>query len=100
MVRVKMSKQRLEGLQYFEKVDLRPEATDPPIAGRKDLIVSVEEKNTGNLMLGAGFSSVDALVGYAEISQGNFRPVPPAHIHRRRPETPAVRPARHQAPGL
>ncbi len=72
MVRVKISKQRLEGLQYFEKVDMRPEATDPPIAGRKDLIVNVEEQNTGNLMLGAGFSSVDALVGYAEISQGNF----------------------------
>jgi len=72
MVRVKISRQRLEGLDYFEKVDMRPEATDPPIAGRKDLIVNVEEKNTGNLMVGAGFSSVDALVGYAEISQGNF----------------------------
>jgi outer membrane protein insertion porin family len=72
MVRVKISKQRLEGLQYFDKVDMRPEATDPPIAGRKDLIVNVEEKNTGNFMLGAGFSSVDALVGYAEITQGNF----------------------------
>jgi outer membrane protein insertion porin family len=72
MVRVKISKQRLEGLQYFDKVDMRPEATDPPIAGRKDLIVNVEEQNTGNFMLGAGFSSVDALVGYAEVSQGNF----------------------------
>ena len=51
---------------------MRPEATDPPIAGRKDLILNVEEQNTGNLMLGAGFSSVDALVGYAEISKGNF----------------------------
>jgi outer membrane protein insertion porin family len=71
MVRVKISKQRLEGLQFFDKVDMRPEATDPPIAGRKDLIVNVEEKNTGNFMLGAGFSSVDALVGYAEITQGN-----------------------------
>jgi len=71
MVRVKISKQRLEGLQYFDKVDMRPEATDPPIAGRKDLIVNVEEQNTGNFMLGAGFSSVDALVGYAEVTQGN-----------------------------
>ncbi|MGP8218355.1 MAG: outer membrane protein assembly factor BamA [Limisphaerales bacterium] len=71
MVRVKISKQRLEGLQYFDKVDMRPEATDPPIAGRKDLIVNVEEQNTGNFMLGAGFSSVDALVGYVEITQGN-----------------------------
>ena len=71
MVRVKISKQRLEGLQYFDKVDLRPEATDPPIAGRKNLIVNVEEETTGNFMLGVGFSSVDALVGYAEVTQGN-----------------------------
>jgi outer membrane protein insertion porin family len=72
MVHVKISKQRLEGLQYFDKVDLRPEPTDPPIAGRKDLIVNVEEQNTGNFMLGAGFSSVDSLVGYAEVTQANF----------------------------
>ncbi len=72
MVRVKISKERLEGLQYFSKVDLRPEPTDPPIAGRKDLIVNVEEQNTGNFTLGAGFSSVDALVGYVEMTQGNF----------------------------
>jgi outer membrane protein insertion porin family len=70
-VRVKMSQQRLQGLQFFEKVDLRPEPTDPPMAGRKDLIVSVQEQNTGNLMLGAGFSSVDSLVAYVEVTQGN-----------------------------
>jgi len=72
MVRVKRSKQRLEGLQYFEKVDARPEPTDPPISGRKNLIVGVDEKNTGNLTMGAGFSSVDALVGFVEMTQGNF----------------------------
>ena len=33
MVRVKISKERLDGLQYFDKVDLEPEPTDPPIAG-------------------------------------------------------------------
>jgi outer membrane protein insertion porin family len=71
-VRMDTSKQRLENLQYFSKVDLQPEATDPPIAGRKNLIVNVEEQNTGNFTLGAGFSSVDALVGYVEVSQGNF----------------------------
>src|SRR5262249_20744722 len=70
MVRVKVSKQRLEGLQYFEKVDTRPEGTDVP--NRKNLIVGVDEKNTGNFTLGAGFSSVDSIVGFAEISQGNF----------------------------
>ncbi|MGD0252082.1 MAG: BamA/TamA family outer membrane protein, partial [Verrucomicrobiota bacterium] len=72
MVRVETSKQRLENLQYFDKVDMRPEPTDPPIAGRKNLIVNVEEQNTGKLTFGAGFSSVDALVGYAELTQGNF----------------------------
>jgi outer membrane protein insertion porin family len=70
MVRVKRSKQRLEGLQYFEKVDTRPEATDDP--RQRDLVIGVDEKNTGNLTLGAGFSSVDSLVGFAEMTQGNF----------------------------
>jgi outer membrane protein insertion porin family len=72
MVRIKISKQRLEGLDYFEKVDMQPEPTDPPIAGRKNLDVNVEEKDTGKFTVGAGFSSVDALVGFAEITQGNF----------------------------
>jgi outer membrane protein insertion porin family len=70
MVRVKLSKQRLEGLQYFSKVDARPEPTDIP--SHKNLVIGVDEANTGHLMVGAGFSSIDALVGYAEVSQGNF----------------------------
>jgi outer membrane protein insertion porin family len=72
MVRVKISKERLEGLDYFDKVDLQPEPTDPPIAGRKNLEVNVEEKETGKFTLGAGFSSVNALTGFVEIEQGNF----------------------------
>jgi len=72
MVRVKISQQRLEGLQYFDKVDMDPEPTDPPIAGRKNLEVNVEEQDTGKFTLGAGFSSVDSLVGFAEIDQQNF----------------------------
>jgi outer membrane protein insertion porin family len=70
MVRVNLSKARLENLQYFEKVDAKPEATDIP--NRKDLVIGVEEKNTGNLTMGAGFSSVDSVVGFVEVSQGNF----------------------------
>jgi outer membrane protein insertion porin family len=72
MVRVKISKERLEGLQYFDKVDLEPEPTDPPIAGRKNLEVNVEEQNTGKFTLGAGIDSDAGLVGFAEITQGNF----------------------------
>jgi outer membrane protein insertion porin family len=70
MLKVKISKQRLEGLQYFEKVDTRAENTD--VQNGKNLVVGVDEKNTGNLTVGAGFSSIDALVGFAEISQANF----------------------------
>ena len=72
MVRVKVSKQRLEGMGYFEKVDARPEPIDPPTPGQKDLVINVTEQNTGNFTVGAGFSSVDSLVGYAEVSQSNF----------------------------
>ena len=70
MTRVKLSKQRLEGLQFFEKVEAEPEPTD--IANRKNLAVNVEEKSTGNFSVGAGFSSVDSVVAFAEVTQGNF----------------------------
>lgn len=72
MVHVKISKQRLEGLNYFEKVETDPAPLDPPVPGRKNLDIDVTEKNTGNLTFGAGFSSVDSLVGYVEMTQGNF----------------------------
>ena len=70
MVRINNSKLRIEGVDYFSKVDTRPEPTDVP--NRKNLVVGVEEKQTGNMTLGAGFSSVDSLVGFAEVYQGNF----------------------------
>jgi outer membrane protein insertion porin family len=72
MVRVNISRQRLENLDYFDKVQMQPEPTDPPIAGRKNLDVDVQEKDTGKLTLGAGFSSVNALVGFVDVEQGNF----------------------------
>jgi len=72
MVRVKISKQRLEGLDFFDKVDTRTEDIDPPTPGEKNLIINVQEKNTGNFTVGAGVSSDQGLVGYAEVSQENF----------------------------
>lgn len=70
MVRVKISTNRLYQLQYFDKVDARPEKTEVPT--RRNLVIGVEERNTGNFSIGAGFSSVDNLVGFVEMSQGNF----------------------------
>ena len=36
------------------------------------MTIEVEEKRTGALNFGAGFSTIDSLVGFAELSQGNF----------------------------
>lgn len=69
-VRVDISKKRLENLGYFAKVDTFPEETD--VEGRKDLLVQVEEKRTGSLNFGAGFSTVDSITGFVELTQGNF----------------------------
>ncbi|MBE7504237.1 MAG: outer membrane protein assembly factor BamA [Verrucomicrobiales bacterium] len=70
MVRVRLSTNRLGGLNYFAKVDAEPEPTDVP--DRKNLVIGVEEKNTGDIRLGAGFSSLDQITGFVEVVQGNF----------------------------
>ena len=69
-VRVDTTKKRLENLGYFSKVETYPEDTD--VAGRKDLTILVQEKRTGSLSFGAGFSTIDSLVGFVELTQGNF----------------------------
>jgi outer membrane protein insertion porin family len=69
-VRVDITKKRLENLGYFAKVETYPEDTDIP--GRKDLTILVQEKRTGSLSFGGGYSTVDQLVGFAELTQGNF----------------------------
>jgi outer membrane protein insertion porin family len=69
-VRADTTKKRLENLGYFSKVETYPEETDVP--GRKDLTILVQEKRTGSLSFGAGFSTIDELVGFVELTQGNF----------------------------
>ncbi|MFM8764620.1 MAG: outer membrane protein assembly factor BamA [Spartobacteria bacterium] len=67
---VDVSKKRLENLNYFSKVETQP--ADTVVPGRKDLNVIVEEKRTGSFNFGAGFSTIDSLIGFAEIQQSNF----------------------------
>jgi outer membrane protein insertion porin family len=69
-VRVETTKKRLENLGYFSKVETYPDDTSVP--GRKDLTVQVDEKRTGSLNFGAGFSTIDNVVGFIELTQGNF----------------------------
>ena len=68
--RVETTKKRLDNLGYFSRVETYPEETGVP--GRKDLTVQVEEKRTGSLNFGAGFSTVDDIIGFVELTQGNF----------------------------
>jgi outer membrane protein insertion porin family len=69
-VRVDTTKKRLENLGYFSKVETYPEETG--VEGRKDLVVQVEEKRTGSLNFGVGYSTIDSLLGFVELTQGNF----------------------------
>jgi outer membrane protein insertion porin family len=70
MLRVKLSKGRLEGLRYFDRVETYPEPTE--VQNARNLVVVVEEGKTGNATAGAGFNSVESLVGYVEYTESDF----------------------------
>jgi outer membrane protein insertion porin family len=69
-VRMQTSKLRLENTRFFEEVNMSPESTNLP--GRRNLKIAVKEGRTGNLTFGAGFSSLERAVVFAELSQSNF----------------------------
>jgi outer membrane protein insertion porin family len=69
MVRVKVSTNRLAGLNYFEKVEARPDDTEIP--NRKNLIIAVDERNTETLRWGLA-SAPWIMLWVVELNQGNF----------------------------
>jgi len=68
--KIKRSRQEINDLGYFKKVNLT--TTKGIIPNKVVLNVEVEEKPTGSLSFGGGFSSVDKLVGMVQLSQDNF----------------------------
>jgi len=69
-LKVQRSKERLENTGFFDTVKV---SSAPGEGDRtQNLSVDVEEGKTGQLSFGAGFSSIDGLIGFAEISQSNF----------------------------
>jgi outer membrane protein insertion porin family len=68
--KLKRSKERLDNLGYFEEVILDSEPGSRP--NSENLIVDVKETQTGSFSFGGGYSTVDGLIGFAEIEQKNF----------------------------
>lgn len=69
--KINKSRTRIDRLGYFEEVNLET----PPVPGttdQVDLNINVKEKPTGNIMLGAGFSSSEKLVLSGSIQQQNL----------------------------
>ncbi|MBI3755485.1 MAG: outer membrane protein assembly factor BamA [Deltaproteobacteria bacterium] len=68
---MKRSRNNLNRLGYFEKVNIAPQ---PGSSENKVVLnVDVKERPTGSISAGIGYSSVDKIIGTASISQSNFR---------------------------
>lgn len=63
------TKSRLQNLQYFSDVQV---SGVPSGGGYRDVNVLVEERKTGSVGVGVGFSSIDSIVGFVTLEQTNF----------------------------
>ena len=68
--KIKVSKERVDRLGYFKSVSVDTVEV-PGTPDQVDLVITVEEKPTGNLSLGAGYSSAEQLTLTASIQQEN-----------------------------
>jgi outer membrane protein insertion porin family len=69
--KINKSRTRIDRLGYFEDVTLETPPV-PSVTDQVDVNVNVKEKATGNIMLGAGFSSSEKLVLSGSIQQQNL----------------------------
>ena len=69
-LRAETSRQRLLNTGFFSAVEVDVGKGKSP--EYRDLTYAVQERRTGQISFGAGFSSTDGLVGFAEVSQSNF----------------------------
>ncbi len=68
--RIRLSRDRVDRLGFFTQVTINTQEV-PDAPDQVDLIVSVEEKPTGNLSIGAGYSQSEKLSFIAGIQQEN-----------------------------
>jgi outer membrane protein insertion porin family len=67
---LRRSYERINNLNFFETVGIAPEPR--PGEDVVDIHIKVKERPTGAFSVGGGYSSVDKLLGMAEITQGNL----------------------------
>ena len=68
--KIKLSRDRVDRLGFFSEVNVDTNEV-PGTADQVDLTVTIKEKQTGNLQVGAGFSSADKLSLSGSIKQEN-----------------------------
>lgn len=68
--KVKLSRDRIDRLGYFDNVTVEPQPV-PGTRDQVDLQVSVTERPTGSLSLGAGYSSSDGIILSGGFAQNN-----------------------------
>jgi outer membrane protein insertion porin family len=69
--KINKTRTRVDKLGYFDEVNVETPAV-PGATDQVDVNLSVKEKPTGNVMLGAGFSSSEKLVVSGSVSQNNI----------------------------
>jgi len=69
--KINRSKERLERLAFFDKVDIETPAV-PGTTDQVDMNVDVTEKSTGSVQFGAGLSSNEGVVLGFTVNQPNF----------------------------
>ena len=68
--KMRRSRQRLQRLNFFEKLNIEQVPGSAP--DKAVINVAVEEKSTGSISLGAGYSSAVGAIGEIEITEANF----------------------------
>ncbi len=69
-VLIDRARRRITALDFFGKIDIKEAPGSAP--DKVILIVEVEEKSTGSLAFGAGFSTAETILGDITLSERNF----------------------------
>ncbi len=68
--KIQKAQENIMNLGFFQDVRISTEPGSTP--SEQVLVFEVEERQTGTISLGAGYSSVDQLMGYLQLTQANL----------------------------